>query len=503
MTRADRKPPPVHVNAHHAVVAEVVQLRAQISHLWSDLAKYKAKFGELDTLQPADTAKDVAAPSAARTNGPSICAKCGQKCPCEATRPVQKGLPTDIVARIARYFQPGTRDLLNLARISRDVYETLLPRLYETFEMGRVNPTIAKAVRGRGANQSLPYGMTSVKSLTLHLVPDWNQMTMETQTAVLLACDNVVNLRCSIAHFRTLYVSNLKKPLVEHLDLAISEDDSISLDDFGEEIYSHLYTGMPRLRRMLLRGLPWIPIMHLASVSFPFLETVNLDLEDEWEVEPKDMPPTFVEKIRKVECVDPRFVCKAIAKHPSFHVKIVRCSKMPMPRDWHILCSHKALKRLHLTRLKSSALLIGIPPNLQELIVDHFVLDVCQPGHELEQIVSLAKLGGAVTFAQQGRTRLSLHHWLGDTPLSWQSWDGDAKAYFKELSFWARVRGFRIGGEKDELHWVQERMQVLGLETPDLHEQGGGGGPMSPRAGPMTAIPMSPMSPILSRSFWS
>lgn len=75
-------------------------------------------------------------------------------------------LPNEIFLMVAEYYKPGSRSLANLARTCRSLYELLVPKLYEHFEVANLylkieNLCSRKWHRGKDS-PTLPHGLTLV-----------------------------------------------------------------------------------------------------------------------------------------------------------------------------------------------------------------------------------------------------------------------------------------------------------------------------------------------------
>lgn len=78
-------------------------------------------------------------------------------------------LPNELLLMIAKYFEPGTRNLLNLARVSRNVYRLLSPWLYQCIEMPDIFSAFEHAMGNAmrvEPSRVVPSGLLQVRKLS-------------------------------------------------------------------------------------------------------------------------------------------------------------------------------------------------------------------------------------------------------------------------------------------------------------------------------------------------
>lgn len=199
---------------------------------------------------------------------------------------------------------------------------------------------------------------------------------------------------------------------------------------------------MPNLRRVRLIGSADIRVLKLfgSRSTFPKLEEIDvqdaLGKSEGWDA--TEIPEAFVRKIRHWSSRHFEPFRQLFTRFPaSFAPESVEIGRgmqdvaSAVGRDtWALLCRLGSLKRVSLDSMRSSWLLAGFPPNLEELSVEFIKFSV---GSDTD----LARLANIVSLAQP-TVRLAIAHVDNGLHLVYDD-DESFTRYVKERDFWTSV----------------------------------------------------------------
>lgn len=231
------------------------------------------------------------APGGAKSEPPT-CSICGAACAvCAASTEAEEEvvLPTELLLMIAEYFEPGTRNLLNLARSSRHLYDLLVPRLYKRIKVPDILSVLERAFWRLRFGTSVETGLLRTQVLDL-VTPG----TKSRRYKLICACQNLVELRIefSISHKELFDLDTYATPRLEKLTVWAGND--LALDFPGRHLW------LPKLRELTLEGTPSSELMELLANSLPDLEHVHL-LCDSSHLIFLHLEPNFVKKIKSCQ----------------------------------------------------------------------------------------------------------------------------------------------------------------------------------------------------------
>lgn len=213
-------------------------------------------------------------------------------------------LPNELLLAIADYFEPGTRDLLHFARASRNLYELLIPRLYERISLPNIDSTLFHAAaRPSSANprDDLPSGLRHVRVLdVVDMVP------FATCHQLLKCCGNLVELAMECSRYRSDLDTfmDLNFPRLQKLIVWAGPGLERGVWPPGVEPAFPL-VQFPNLKELVLRGTATFALMEYLAASLSHLESVSFEFDLFVPVltELRNLDPEFVRKIKNTEAV--------------------------------------------------------------------------------------------------------------------------------------------------------------------------------------------------------
>lgn len=375
------------------------------------------------------------------------CANCGHApTALSLTAADEPTLPNEIFLMIAVCLGPGSRSLSNLARTCRSLYQLLVPKLYEHFEVAKLDLKLRNLSR-RSLEQcsTLPNGLTSVKFLDVH-VQKWDSHGI---LYLISACRNVERLKCAWFDFLNIISNRWIRPQLHTLELDLNGDLDTVLRP---------YHGMPNLRHLFIAGRPYTPALQFFLTNFHSLTSIDVEFYEglqEWDV--SEMPEDFVSKIRRWMLCNLRTLRETIETFPMFAPEaIIRPEDYelyePSPHLWQLICNLTSVKSINLDVMYSSMFLLGLPPNLE----DFYIRDLRFVG-----IDDLGRLDALLT-STMPRIRFQIFHSVLSTSRDDHMDDAKFRRYVDELRIWLKVPGFEL--ERDE-RWeeFEDRRKRLGL----------------------------------------
>lgn len=371
---------------------------------------------------------------------PPSCSKCGTACVVCSSSEIEEQvtLPTELLLMIAEYFQPGTRNLLNLARASRNLYELLLPRLYERLKVPDIF-TPFKHIRRSLRKTSLKSGLVHVRALDLVTPGDWFQ-----RCGLIWACQNLVELRIEFSNDHKELL-DLTLELVPRLEkLTVWAGKALPQDLSERELY------LPNLRELSLEGTPSFELIEFLAENLPDLERVHIAFDDElWGLDALDS--VFVAKIKSYRLEYDNI--PQLRGLESFQPESLEFSHH-LYEGYDFVANMASLRKIVVGNLRSCDLLHeGLPPNLEIFDIKLLLLDIASRE-------DLAVLRGVLR--KRDVSKWKVHHY--DCEEEVRRWpDPQVYLYAQELRMWQEeVPGF-VGGISKEM-----RARIEDLET-SLH----------------------------------
>lgn len=327
------------------LLAEIDRLRAQVAQLTERNTDLEAQMAH---------SKESEGPKAAARP----CSSCGAAVPVSSTCVPETNeipaLPMELLLMIAKYFDPGTRSLLNFARASRNLYKMLLPLLYERLKFpgtpSSFNPPFKK--------RTIPCGLSHVRTLDLVNPPDMDQREW-----ALIMCENVVEL--SVLCMRDC--SDLDMLLQQNLERL--ENLTVWAGEYLEQgcLPTPMPADFPNLKQLVLKGTPSFLLAECLASCLPDLHCVHLDLDD-WLPELGDLDPGFVGKIQSYKC-NSTYELEHLIQVQHFRPERLEIWEQLQASDLAVLASLTSLRTLVLYNLSDSSDLFagGLPPNIEVL----------------------------------------------------------------------------------------------------------------------------------------
>lgn len=419
----------------HAAIASlgVDDLRALVSPLIAENASLKARLAEFEGPQGRNAAK---------------------KCPrhgCPATEPAEiPMLPNEIFAMIGKYLAPGSRNLSNLARTCRGLYELLCPRLFEQVSVWDLYRKLEMLVRPEPPSEFLPRCLDAVKRLETR-IPRSDERD---RRFLAYKCKGVVELGCDWDSFCRLFLPRygFLKEQLEVLNVSLPSEEP----PFPEETPAP--RSCPKLRVLRIEGKACLSVLRILDNYCPNLDQVHVDFprfERGWD--PTRIPERFLQKIHSWECDALEPLVRTINHFPTWPLETIVNSRVSplhgrvFPRDWQAFCRLTSLRSLDLYSLNSFLLLSGLPPKLEKLSVRCFHLNV-------GDLADLGRLDAVIT-SVESRIAFSLMHdvvGVDDENMDEEQF----RLYVAEMRIWERVPGFRVEGELEE---YEQRKNELGI----------------------------------------
>lgn len=365
--------------------------------------------------------------------------------------------PNELLLLIATHLESETRSLLNLARSCRgSLYELLLPRLYESFSVGRIYEKVKMTTRCSSKTLSVPYGLAHVEELHATI---WLNDLVSNSLHLVVACKSIVKLECDLMVFhRLVHYEKTEFLRLETLDIHM-EDVDRTFENFAaarERAEYCNHDGMPNIRTLILKGEPCIELIWLLEHSCPLLSDVTLMCGDS-EFEVTMMPESFVPKIRKLDFFELRILTDIVEHFPYFAPETIICDDDQLDEeDWRLFCRLPSLKRLELSRLYSWLILpLRFPPNLEFLSVSHF--EPALYWNESPDFDARPKKLGELTALAQ--LRFELINEIYSPPFFTEESDVELRQVAAELRFWKSVPGFSIKGKAENIDALEQQMR--------------------------------------------
>lgn len=430
----------------------LAELRTEIELLRTENARLAARNAELE-LRCVDPAElDL------QNRGTGACPRCGTKAAAALARAGDPGedqiFPNELFVMISEYFEPGTRNLLNLARTCRELYALLLPRLYHTFDVPKIASIWKDAMRVQGYYDedefpTIPSGLDHVKVLDLSCSP-FDQIY--SQSSLIFACANVVELRLNCSKqsfFMGLFIHPLL-PRLEKLTLYIKVTDH-----FDEYEPGTVFGGLATVKELELHHSFSPRLVLLIMASCPRLETVHCSFlfpvnEDPHDSNVLNLAPDFVAKIKTWRLRSFSQLGRLQLKYPCFRPESVICDNEWISEDeFRVLGTMDSLRRLELGKISTLALLEGLPPNLAYLKFENLDLEIAGEADRsrLREILKTCK---------------GVEWVINHDEEEYEVVDMDAERivdYIKELEIWKEVPGFHHRPWEE----MAERIKELGL----------------------------------------
>lgn len=409
-----------------AQAERIVELERQLSGLnLMDIAKAKPARRSPDLLDDQEVGKESA-----------------------ATEPI---FPNEIFLLIGGQLEPGTRSLLSLARTCRATYSLLLPRLYEAFS---VTSVYSKADPGQFQKRlDVPNGFAQVKRLDVVLDGDWEEGN---RLSLMLACPNVTELTCDADMFFEL----VSRPISRRPNLKVLTIHCTTSNDGGSFLNLLDYKGMPKLRKLVLRGQPNVDLFAFISRFSP-LNQVDIELDHvdclvDWN--PAALPKTFFERVRKWSTAIRNPIVNAMNAFPSFAPTDIFLDNEEPNDDailwdtavWSRLCALDSLKRLHIQWLRSSTLALGLPANLESLEIDFLIVDGLEPS-------LLPGLRARILSIPERTIKLC----DPDEGLEMEMTEPELRAYLTEYEFWETIPGLNTNVHPEDIERFKKYRELM------------------------------------------
>lgn len=350
-----------------------------------------------------------------------------------------QALPNELFLVVAKFLNPGTKSLLNLARATTKLYMLLLPRLYETISLDRLLRNKVGGTRLQPAPQAmsgrnfvLPNRFAKVKHLDTYLGSRRGKRRLFLSDS----CVNVTSLCCDWESFATLLDLEYCRPNLESLEIYVSGAWMTPRPQTWDESGA----SFPKLRDVKYRGYPDFTIMAFIGQDLPQVERISVEF-DQAPRSPLQLPHLFVAKIRSVEFSAYNVLPPIITNFPCFAPRIIstinswiqRFTNMTINlQQWLQLCRLDSLETLRLDTIDTSYLLLDFPWGLKHIRFHNLCLKV-RGRENLEELdrVLTAALGNGIEIAVTCDPRMT-------------ETDGDLHGIEAELEVWSKVPGFRV-----------------------------------------------------------